>query len=96
VCGSLARLTNLQDLEVWGPRLAPGDALALTVLTGLTRLFFKEVGEGVGDAAAVALARSLTQLRCLDVQAAHSAECVAAVAELTQLTKLCLDDSNLR
>jgi hypothetical protein len=86
VCGSLAQLTNLQDLELWGPRLRPGDAMALTALTGLTRLFFREVGDGVGDAAAVALARSLTQLRCLELQAARSEGCVAAFAELTQLT----------
>jgi hypothetical protein len=92
VCGGLARLTNLQDLEVWGPRLAPGDAMALTALTGLTRLSLRGIGHGLGNAAAVALARSLTQLSCLDIQAARSAEVAAAVADLTQLTKLRLND----
>jgi hypothetical protein len=70
--------------------LLPGDARALTALTGLTRLVLRGLGSGVGDVAATALACSLRQLRHLDL---HSCDlggmvCLAAIGQLTQLTAL--------
>jgi hypothetical protein len=94
-CGKLAGLTNLCDLHIYlGSRLAPGDAKALTALTGLTRLWLDELGSAVDDAAAAALACCLTQLRDLDLGgcALGSMTCLAAIAQLVHLTSLNIDD----
>ncbi|KAF6248730.1 hypothetical protein COO60DRAFT_1706822 [Scenedesmus sp. NREL 46B-D3] len=88
----LAGLTNLKDLSIlYGSKvLTPGDALALTALTGLTRLVLRFSGAGVGDEAATALAGSCHLLRHLDFTDCHlvSMACLANVAHLTQLTTL--------
>ncbi|KAF6248735.1 hypothetical protein COO60DRAFT_1648566 [Scenedesmus sp. NREL 46B-D3] len=90
-CDSLAGLTNLRDLSFSAAaNLLPGDALALTALTGLTRLVLAHLEHGVGDLAACALACSLKQLRHLDLQECDLGDmvCLAAIAHLTQLTEL--------
>jgi hypothetical protein len=91
-CGMLAGLTNLKDLCVCG-RLVTGDALALTALTGLTRLVLEQLGDGVGDTAACALACSLKQLRHLNLKQCglRGMACLRGIAHLTQLTELCLE-----
>jgi Leucine-rich repeat (LRR) protein len=73
-----------------------GDALALTALTGLTRLVLAGAYEGVGDAVATPLASSLRQLQHLDLQACElsSFECLAAVGQLTGLTELRLNGNS--
>jgi hypothetical protein len=72
VCGSFTGLTCLQDLCLGGGlSLRPGDALALTALTALTRLVLKGLHDGVGDEVAAAIVSSLTELRhltCADAQ----------------------------
>uniref|UniRef100_A0A383VAA8 F-box domain-containing protein n=1 Tax=Tetradesmus obliquus TaxID=3088 RepID=A0A383VAA8_TETOB len=67
LCGRLTGLTNLKGLDLRWSCLVPGDALALTALTGLTRLGVRDVGAGVGDLAATAIASSCQQLRHLDL-----------------------------
>jgi hypothetical protein len=63
VCSSLAQLTGLRDLRIGEySTLVPGDALALTALTNLTRLLLVGMESGVGHAAAIALVQSLKQL----------------------------------
>jgi hypothetical protein len=95
VCETLAQLTNLERLTLSEVRMVPGDALALTALTKLSRLELLRLHEGVGMAAATALVGQLPHLHHLalvycdvDVQ---SMEFLAAVARLTQLTVLQLD-----
>jgi hypothetical protein len=94
VSPSLTGLSCLQDLCI-APRshLAEGDLLELTVLTGLTRLVL--AGVEVGDMAATALACNLQQLRDLDLQncSLEGLVCVAAIAQLAELTELNLDDN---
>jgi hypothetical protein len=64
VCRQLSKLTGLRDLSFTKhTMLKPGDALWLTALTNLTRLVLFNMRDGVGDAAAAAIASSLTQLR---------------------------------
>jgi hypothetical protein len=58
VCDSLLHLTDLKDLSITSSCLVPGDALALTALTGLTRLVLSDASAGVGDLAATAIASS--------------------------------------
>jgi hypothetical protein len=94
-CGKLAGLTNLRDLHIYlGSRLTPGDVGALTALTGLTRLWLDDLGSAVDDAAAAALACSLTQLQDLDLGGCElgSMTCLAAIAQLVHLTSLNIDD----
>jgi hypothetical protein len=67
VCAKLAGLTNLKDLSMEQSHLAPGDALALTALTGLTRLVLALVGHGVNDLVVTAIASSCQQLRRLNL-----------------------------
>jgi hypothetical protein len=78
--------------------LAPGDAAALTSLTGLTYLSMYSMYAGVGTAAACRLASCLKQLRHFDVSSCDvdlsSREFLAAVGQLTQLTKLHLGGSS--
>jgi hypothetical protein len=92
VCAGLARLASLRVLEICGPRLVPGDALALTALTSLKHLDIRNVGAGVDSAVATALARSLRQLRFLALPLAACAddcdEFDAAIAELTSSWQL--------
>jgi Leucine-rich repeat (LRR) protein len=90
VCSSLAGLTNLKHLSMEFTRLVPGDALALTALTGLTRLELQHAGDGVGDSAATAIASSCQQLQHLDLSECDlgSMACLAALRNLTQLTEL--------
>jgi hypothetical protein len=94
LCGRLTGLTNLERLELCGdsgsPGLAPGDALALTALTGLTRLGVKYFAQGVDDATAAAIASSCQQLQHLDLShcGLGGMACLAAVGRLTQLTAL--------
>jgi hypothetical protein len=108
-CPSFTSLPALQDLTLryggWfcvGMQLAPADAQALTLLTNLTRLDFTDAGQGVGAAAATALACSLTQLRHLCLGQCHlklgseGMACLEAIARLTQLTYLnSMDNSHL-
>jgi hypothetical protein len=55
-CATLAQLTGLKDLCISQySMLPPGDALALTALTNLTRLVIDGLGAGVGSTAAAAL-----------------------------------------
>jgi hypothetical protein len=98
-CASLAGLTNLSSLAFEdGTRLAPGDVLALTALTGLTRLQLASMGNGVGTAAAVALARSLQQLQHLDLQKCSinlsNVQLMSAIGQLSQLTELRLNGNS--
>jgi hypothetical protein len=91
-CASLASLTCLKDLTV-GSRscLVPGDAVALTALTSLTRLNLAYTGGAVDDVAASALACTLTQLRSLDLRNCMLGgllACLAPIAHLSQLTEL--------
>uniref|UniRef100_A0A383W1D2 Uncharacterized protein n=1 Tax=Tetradesmus obliquus TaxID=3088 RepID=A0A383W1D2_TETOB len=93
-CGALAGLTKLLDLCISRPsRLVPGDALALSALTGLTRLVLAGAGVGIGDEAAAALVCSCRQLRHLDLSrcSLHSAACLPDVGCLAQLTQLRLE-----
>jgi hypothetical protein len=95
-CDSLARLTGLKQLAILeGSRLVPGDVMSLAALTGLTSLVLQGLQEGVGTAAATALARSLQQLQHLDLQYCYvnlgSVECMATVGQLVQLTELRLE-----
>jgi hypothetical protein len=87
VCSELARLASLKQLVIYGPRLVPGDAVALTALTRLTCLNMRYVGAGVDVAAATALARSLRQLRYLVLPLAPChvgcEEFTTAVAEIS-------------
>jgi hypothetical protein len=87
-CATLAQLTGLSDLCITEYSiLPPGDALALTALTNLTRLVVNGSGAGVGSAAAAALMQNLTQLRYLDLRkfALKQAERVIHRKQLTQL-----------
>jgi hypothetical protein len=91
-CGKLAGLTGLQDLSIPGSygALAPGDAQALSTLTGLTRLVLEGAELGVDDVAATALACCLRQLRHLDLSGCEMGEmaCLAAIGQLAKLTAL--------
>jgi hypothetical protein len=90
-CASLAGLTCLRDLTIsYLSRLVPGDALALTALTSLTRLKLASTGSAVDDVAASALACSLTRLRSLDLGgcALGGLARLAPIAQLSQLTEL--------
>jgi hypothetical protein len=92
-CASLAGLTGLKDLTIESPsRMVPGDALALTALTALTRLDLSGAGCGVDDVVATALACSLKQLQCLDLSRTtlKGGACLAAIGHLSQLTALVL------
>jgi hypothetical protein len=94
-CASLAGLTCLRDLTISAEsRLVPGDALALSALTGLTRLKLAFADSAVDDVAASALACSLTQLCSLDLQgcALGGLACLAPIARLSRLTQLLLKD----
>ncbi|KAF6255485.1 hypothetical protein COO60DRAFT_1641489 [Scenedesmus sp. NREL 46B-D3] len=88
----LTGLTNLKDLDIFMCKrfLVPGDVLALTAVTGLTRLVLCYSGAGVGDEAATAIAGSCQQLCELDLTKCNlvSMACLANVAHLTQLTEL--------
>jgi hypothetical protein len=103
-CARLTRLTCLKDLIIandWGINLAAGDVLALTALTGLTRLHFWYAMHGVDTAAATTLARQLTQLedmclyKCgLQLGSDEGMACLKAIRRLTRLTHLDLSDNN--
>ncbi|KAF6255391.1 hypothetical protein COO60DRAFT_1641580 [Scenedesmus sp. NREL 46B-D3] len=97
-CAKLAGSTNLRDLSILNGAelLAPGDALALTALTGLTRLVLSGAGAGVGDEAATGVAGSCQQLRHLGLAECNlvSMACLANVALLTQLTGLRLEGNS--
>jgi hypothetical protein len=90
VCASLAGLPNLRDLTISVPSyMVPGDALALSALTALTRLDLSGAGGGVDDVAASALACSLKQLCYLDLGGSRlSMACLAPIGQLSQLTAL--------
>uniref|UniRef100_A0A383W9B4 F-box domain-containing protein n=1 Tax=Tetradesmus obliquus TaxID=3088 RepID=A0A383W9B4_TETOB len=92
MCGSLAGLTRLKEMRLHRMRLVPGDALALTPLTGLTRLELYDLHDGVGEVAATALACSLKHLQHLECISCSvnlgSTEFLAAVGQLKQLTYL--------
>uniref|UniRef100_A0A383W844 Uncharacterized protein n=1 Tax=Tetradesmus obliquus TaxID=3088 RepID=A0A383W844_TETOB len=97
LCASLTGLTWLKVLFLSSEHCVPGDALALTALTGLTRLQLYNMGNGMGDAAATALARSLQHLSCFNLIKCSvdlgSTAFLAAVGQLKQLTYLCLQHS---
>uniref|UniRef100_A0A383W7L2 RNI-like protein n=1 Tax=Tetradesmus obliquus TaxID=3088 RepID=A0A383W7L2_TETOB len=100
VCARLTGLSGLKDLAIkcnivereW---LVAGDVLALTALTGLTRLALSGLEFALGDLEATALACSLTQLRSLNLSDNQLGDmvCLAAIARLTQLTRLVLWDN---
>jgi Leucine-rich repeat (LRR) protein len=97
VCGSLASLTTLRDLTLTYVFEVPGhhrsDALALTSLTGLTRLVLANSRAAVDDHAATALAANLRQLDLSGCDLGDMA-CLAAIGQtLTQLTGLQLRGS---
>jgi hypothetical protein len=95
-CARLAGLKNLRELCITrDSNLVPGDALALTALTGLTRLVLANAGDAVDDTAACALARCLKQLRHLDLSycSLGSMTCLPAIAHLYELTELRLNHS---
>jgi hypothetical protein len=95
-CAALAAVSRLRDLSfLKGSALDTGDALALTALTGLTRLVLAGVGSGVGGEVAAALAAALTQLRHLDLQHCDlgSMECLQKMGQLRNLTELRLEGS---
>uniref|UniRef100_A0A383VZK6 Uncharacterized protein n=2 Tax=Tetradesmus obliquus TaxID=3088 RepID=A0A383VZK6_TETOB len=92
-CASLAGLSRLRDLSLSSAScLVEGDVLALTALTGLTKLDCSWMDD-VDDAAATALACSLKQLRHLDLDCCRLVDmkCLAAIGHLTQLTALYLE-----
>jgi hypothetical protein len=96
MCASLAGLTRLKDLCIGeGAQLLPGDLLALTALTGLTRLVMNDFKAGMSDLAANALACNLRQLQHLELRDGNLGDmvCLAAIAQLTQLTELNLSDN---
>jgi hypothetical protein len=96
-CAQLAFLTNLRELCIGcASRIVPGDALALTALTGLTSLQLASVGDGVGDIAATAIAGSCKQLCHLDLRDCGllSMGCLASVRHLTQLEELLLEEND--
>jgi hypothetical protein len=100
VCSSLAVLSGLRDLTLsyaFGvPGHHRGEALALTALTGLTRLVLADAGAAVDDHAATSLASNLRQLRHLDLSRCDLGDmvCVEAIGQtLTQLTELQLRGS---
>jgi hypothetical protein len=78
--------------------LQPGDALWLTALTNLTRLVLFNMRDGVGDAAAAAIASSLTQLRHLDLGwcelGKDGGKLAEAVQQLVHLTELRLQGNS--
>jgi hypothetical protein len=92
VCASLAGLTRLKELHIEEVQMVPGDALALTALTGLTSLKVDRGQAGFGTAAATALAGSLKQLRHLQLDECEvnlgSCAFLAALGQLVQLTQL--------
>lgn len=72
LCGGLTGLRGLRVLSLRSVHLAPGDVLALTALTGLTRLEFVDMCKiGEVQAAAHAIIRSLKHLKCLRMQSCH-------------------------
>jgi hypothetical protein len=102
VCSSLAGLATLCDLTLSYAFEVPGnqrgDVLALTALTGLTRLVLAYSRAAVNDQAAAALAANLQQLRHLDLSYCDLGDmaCVAAIGQtLTQLTELQLRGSGV-
>jgi hypothetical protein len=99
VCRQLSSLTGLRDLSFTEDTyLKPGDALWLTALTNLTRLVLFNMRDGVGDAAAAAIAHNLTQLRHLDLRWCElgmgGGELAEAVQQLVQLTELRLEGNS--
>jgi hypothetical protein len=94
VCGILAQLTDLRDLSLKELSITAGDALALTMLTRLTRLELMHLHDGVGVAAATALVRNLPQLHHLWLQSCsidlQDKDFLVALGRLTQLTLLAL------
>jgi hypothetical protein len=100
VCRQLSSLTGLRDLSFsQDTYLKPGDALWLTALTNLTRLVLFNMRDGVGDAAAAAIASSLTQLRHLDLGwcelGTDGGDLAEAVQQLVHLTELRLEGNSL-
>jgi hypothetical protein len=94
-CGKLAGLTHLRHLRIeHGSKLAPGDMKLLTALTGLTCLCLSGLKSAVDDATAAALACSMPQLQDLDLGGCElgSMTCLAAIAQLVQLTSLNIHD----
>jgi hypothetical protein len=89
ICADLARLTGLQALVLSDLSLVPGDALALTKLSSISCLKMGKLYGGVGGAAAVELARSLTHLCLLECMHCDvdlgSMELMTSVGQLTQL-----------
>uniref|UniRef100_A0A383VKY4 Uncharacterized protein n=1 Tax=Tetradesmus obliquus TaxID=3088 RepID=A0A383VKY4_TETOB len=108
-CASLTGLTRLKDLAIdcndmngYQGKLAPGDVIALTTLTSLTRLHVWSAEHGVGAAAATALAGALQQLQhlcmynCkLQLDSAEGLACCEAIGRLTQLMQLDLSSNRL-
>jgi hypothetical protein len=95
VCGSLTGLSGLRYSKLQAMKLVHGDALALTALTGLTRLDLCNFQDGFGVGAANELVRKLKhlahlELRCGGIDLGSNAF-LAAVGQLKQLKYLCLE-----
>lgn len=81
----------LQELKIRSThKLAAGDAIHLTSLTGLSSLSLEDAGPAVGEFTSVALACSLTNLRYLNLRCCRldGMVCIPATAKLTGLTML--------
>jgi hypothetical protein len=89
VFATAAGLSGLQDLCIssYTESVVPGDALALTALTGLTRLVLEGCGAAVGDLEATAIATSCRGLHHLDLRRCELGRkgCLALVAQLPRL-----------
>jgi hypothetical protein len=98
VCRQLSKLTGLRDLSFTDyTYLKPGDAQWLTALTNLTRLVLCNMRDGFGDAAAAAIASSLTQLRQLNLgwcELGKDGGELAEAAQLVHLTELRLEGNS--
>lgn len=98
-CSCVARLTGLRDLCIPQCSTLPaGNAAAVTALTNLSRLVLGNMGAGVGDAAAAAIAQNLTQLRhldlrCCDLGSLGALDCTHLAEQLEQL--VCLTELRL-
>ncbi|KAF6263254.1 hypothetical protein COO60DRAFT_486948 [Scenedesmus sp. NREL 46B-D3] len=100
-CEKLTGLINLRKFCLKSgfysaSHLVRGDALALSALTGLTRLVLEGARQGVGSLAATAIAGSCMQLHHLELRDCNlgSMASLANVRHLTQLTELRLEGNS--
>jgi hypothetical protein len=92
----LTRLKSLQYLDL-GFELSGTDVAAVALLKQLTFLRLSRCGRSVGSEELQVLCSSLSQLRALTFERSYVCDCDAlfgAVAQLTQLSALSLDENN--